>query len=112
MLKPARTPAEREAIDGHLILVCYCLGGAALALWLLARFPSVGPQRPLTVILAVLAVGIGLSVAEALVGALAEAGRVGIALALLVVVLPSLTTAFWVSGCVLRTLAGLPGLRR
>lgn len=112
MLKPKREHAEREVIDGNLIIVCYCLGGAVIALWLLARFPSVGPQRPLTVILAVLGVGIGLSVAGALVGALAEVGRFGIALALLAVVLPSLTTAFWVSGCVLRTLAGLPGLRR
>jgi hypothetical protein len=112
MLKVGREPAERVTIDGHVILLFFCLGGAALALWLLARFPSVGPQRPVTVVLSVLAVGVGLSVAGALVDVVAELGRYGIALALLAVVLPSLTGAFWVSGCVLRTLAGLPGLRR
>jgi len=112
MLKPERVRAEGIAINGNLIIVFFCLGGASLALWLLARFPSVGPQRPMTVILSVLAVGIGLSVAGALVEALAAIGRLGIALALLAVVLPSLTGAFWVSGCVLRTLAGMPGLRR
>ena len=112
MLKREREHAEREVINGQLIIVLYCLGGAALALWLLGRFPSLGPQRPLSVILAVLAVGIGLSIAGALVDALAEVGRYGIVLALLAVVLPSLTGAFWVSGCVLRTLAGMPGLRR
>jgi hypothetical protein len=112
MLKADREPAEREIMDGHMILMLYCLGGAGLALWLLARFPSVGPQRPATVILAVLAVGAGLSVAGTLVDAAAGLGRYGIALALLAIVLPSLTGAFWVSGCVLRALAGMPGLRR
>jgi hypothetical protein len=38
-------------------------------------------------------------------------GRYGVGLALLAVVLPLLTAAFWVSGCVLRMLAELPGLR-
>lgn len=112
MLKLERERAEGEVMSGNSIIVCYCVGGAGLALWLLARFPSVGPQRPLTVILAVLAVWIGLEVAGVLVGALAQVGRFGIVLALLAVVLPTLTTAFWVSGCVLRSLAGLPGLRR
>jgi hypothetical protein len=112
MLKFDREPAERETISGDMIITLFCLGGAALALWLLARFPSVGPQRPATIVLAVLAVGIGLSVAGALVEALAEVGRYGIVLALLAVVLPSLTGAFWVSGCVLRSLAGMPGMRR
>jgi hypothetical protein len=112
ILKPDREAAERDTIDGHLVLVLFCLGGAALALWLLARFPSAGPASPATVILAVLAVGAGLSVAGSLVETVAELGRYGIAFALLAIVLPSLTGAFWVSGCVLRTLAGMPGLRR
>jgi hypothetical protein len=111
MLKRRRRPAEMEIMDGHLILVSFCLGGAALALWLLARFPTVGPQRPVTVILAVLGVGVGLSVAGSLFETVTELGRYGVALALLAIVLPALTTAFWVSGCVLRALAGMPGLR-
>ena len=66
MLKAEREPAERVTIDGHVILLFFCVGGAALALWLLARFPAVGPQRPATIVLSVLAVGIGLSIAGAL----------------------------------------------
>jgi hypothetical protein len=98
-------------MDGHLILLSFCLGGAALALWLLARFPTVGPRRPVTIILAVLGVGVGLSVAGSLVDTVSELGSYGVALALLAVVLPALTLSFWVSGCVLRALAGMPGLR-
>jgi hypothetical protein len=111
MLKRHRERAEREIMGGHVILMSYCLGGAALALWLLARFPSAGPRQPATVILAVLAVGVGLSVAGSLFDAVIELGRYGVAVALLSVVLPSLTAAFWVSGCVLRALAGMSGLR-
>jgi hypothetical protein len=98
-------------MDAHVILVSFCLGAAALALWLLARFPKVGPQRPATVVLAVLAVAAGLTVAGPLFDAATGLGSYGVAVALLAVVLPALTGAFWVSGCVLRALAGLPGLR-
>jgi hypothetical protein len=99
-------------VDGHAILGLFCLGGAALALWLLARFPTVGPRRPVTVAVSVLAVFVALSVASELVSPVFGLGRFGPALALLALVLPSLTGAFWVSGCALRTLAGLPGMRR
>jgi hypothetical protein len=99
-------------VDGHAILGFFCLGGAALALWLLARFPTLGPRRPLTVIVAVFAVFVALSVAGELVSPVFGFGRFGPALALFAIVLPSLTGAFWVSGCALRALAGLPGVRR
>jgi len=112
MLKKERQPAERKDVDGHAILGFFCLGGAGLALWLLARFPTAGPRRPITVIVAVLAVMVAFSVAGEIVAPVIAFGRFGPAVALLAIVLPALTGAFWVSGCALRTLAGLPGLRR
>jgi hypothetical protein len=99
-------------VDGHAILALFSLGGAALALWLLARFPTAGPRRPFTVMAAILAVFVALSIAGALVAPVIAFGRFGPVLALLLVVLPALTGAFWVSGCALRALAGMPGIRR
>jgi len=55
---------------------------------------------------------VALAVSSPLFSALVDAGRLGVPLGLLLVVLPALTLAFWVSGCVLRALAELPGLRR
>lgn len=98
-------------MDGHAILLGFCLGGAALALWLLVRFPDVGPRKLTSLIAAMLAVAVVLSAASPLFRALIGLGGAAIPLALLGVVLPCLTLAFWVSGCVLRTLAELPGLR-
>lgn len=111
MLKQPSEPAEMEFMSGHELVVSFCLGGAALALWLLVRFPTRGPRQPTSVIAAAVAVSAGLLLAGPLVTSLAEVGRFGAAVALLAVVLPFLTAAFWVSGCVLRALAGGPGLR-
>jgi hypothetical protein len=55
---------------------------------------------------------VGLPLSGPLFDAAVEFGRFGVALALLAVVLPTLTSAFWVSGCVLRTLAETLGPRR
>jgi hypothetical protein len=99
-------------MDGAQILVFFCLGCAALALWVLARFPQLGPRRPTAVILSVLGVMAALTVGGHVFEAVTTGlGRYGVGLALLAVVLPLLTAAFWVSGCVLRMLAELPGLR-
>jgi hypothetical protein len=111
MLKRDRQPAERAVMDGAVILLFFCLGCAALALWVLARFPQLGPRRPTAVILSVLGVMVALAVAGPLFDAVTALGGYGVGLALLAVVLPLLTVAFWVSGCVLRMLAELPGLR-
>jgi glycerol-3-phosphate acyltransferase PlsY len=99
-------------VDGNTILLGFCLGGAALALWLLVRFPAAGPRRLTSVIVAVVAVAAALAVSSPIFQALAGAGGLAVPLGLLLVVLPALTLAFWVSGCVLRVLAELPGLRR
>ena len=99
-------------MHGDAILALFCLGGAALALWLLARFPSLGPRRPFAIMAAVFGSMVALSVAGQLVSPVFALGRFGPAIALLAIVLPVLTGAFWVSGCALRVLAGTPGLRR
>jgi hypothetical protein len=61
---------------------------------------------------AVFGVMVALSVAGQLVDPVFALGRFGPAVALLAIVLPALTGAFWVSGCALRALAGTPGVRR
>jgi hypothetical protein len=111
MLKSGPKPVERTVVDGHVILLGFCLGGAALALWLLVRFPHAGPRRLTSVVAAVLAVAVVLAVASPIFRAIVELGRLAVPLALLGVVLPCLTLAFWVSGCLLRALAELPGVR-
>lgn len=98
-------------MDGHFILFGFCLGGAALALWLLVRFPHAGPRRPTSMVATVLAVAVVLAVASPIFRELVELGRPAVPLALFGVVLPCLTLAFWVSGCLLRALAELPGVR-
>jgi hypothetical protein len=113
MLKRDRQPAERAVMGGTEILVFFCLGCAALALWVLARFPALGPRRPTAVVLAVVGIAIALKiVGPPLLSVATGLGRIGPLVALLAVVLPLLTVAFWVSGCALRALAETPGFRR
>ncbi len=99
-------------MHGGMILLFFSLGCAALALWTLVRFPGLGPRRPVAVVVTVVALIVSMKVAGTLFDAVVTLGQYGVALALLIVVLPALTGAFWVSGCVLRTLAETPGLRR
>lgn len=94
------------SLNGDLILAFYCLGGAVLAGWLFVRFPSLGPHRLSTAVLAAAAVIAAMSLAGWLVTLLVGAVPYGGALALIIVVLPTLTGAFWVASCVMRTLAG------
>jgi hypothetical protein len=94
-------------VSAYEILFGFCLGGAALALWLLVRFPESGPRRPVTMVAALIAVGLLLRVASPIFGALVGVGGPAVPVALLCVVLPCLTLAFWVSGCLLRALADL-----
>jgi hypothetical protein len=112
MLDLARQSSEGADVDGYEILLAFCLGGAALALWLLIRFPGIGPRRPATMIAALLAVGLLLRVTSPIFGALVGVGGLAVPLALLGIVLPCLTLAFWVSGCLLRALADLSRLLR
>ena len=98
-------------MSGHLVLAIFCVAAAVLAAWLLVRFPSHGPSRPATVVAAAIAVAAGMALASGLFGVAVDAGRYGPSAGMLAVVLPMLTAAFWVSGCVMRTLAGAAGIR-
>jgi hypothetical protein len=99
-------------MHGGAILLVFTIGCAALALWTLYRYPQLGPRRPIALIVAIVALVVGMRLAGPLFDAVAGVGPYGVGLALLAVVLPTLTGAFWVSGCVLRALADSPGLRR
>jgi hypothetical protein len=97
-------------MNGHIILLGFCLSAATLAAWLLVRFPSAGPSRISTVVLSFLGVFVAMSLAGPLFDLLVGIGGYGAAIGLLTVVLPVLTLAFWVGACGLRTLAATPGL--
>jgi hypothetical protein len=92
-------------VNPTLVISCYGIGAAALAFWAVARFPGLGPRS----------VGTALVVAAAafLVQAplLGLVDRVvlelGVAGALLLVILPSLTLLFWACGCLVRSLVSL-----
>lgn len=89
------------------VLSVYAIGAAALALWFVARFPSVGPHGLRGVIVAGVAALIGMQISVALIDPLASREPYGIALALMLVVLPALTATFWAAALLLRTLAAL-----
>ena len=92
-------------VDGHVILVGFCLGAAGLALWLMVRFPSIGPQRVTSAVITAIAATAFLPIAAPLFEAAAGLGRYAVAGGLLVIVLPALTFAFWAAACALRALS-------
>src|SRR5439155_18055239 len=78
----------------------FAVGSAGLGLWAVARFPSFGPRsvsRSFVLVIAAFAV---LSATNGLTGTVTRAE--GPAAALLLVVLPSLTLAFWACACLVR----------
>ena len=87
------------------VALLYAIGGALLALWVIARFPTFGPRTMLGAG-ATFALSLLLEPALPVVVRLAEhaAGRTG---ALLLVVLPFLTFVFWASGRMLHSLVAL-----
>ena len=100
-------------MDAHTILLVYSLGAAALAIWLVARFPNFGPSSMMTasgMLLAALAImAVVPPVVQTLIG---EGNRSGGLVALIGLVLPTLATLFWSTVRLLRVLIGLfPGLR-
>jgi hypothetical protein len=87
-------------VSSASITAVYLCGSAALALWLLVRFPSVGPRKLRSAIVA--------AALSALlqwpVLMLLDAMRTtpGHAVAIVFIGLPLLTTLFWSSGCLVR----------
>jgi hypothetical protein len=86
------------------------VGGGLLGFWLVARFPRLGPQSVAKSLLGVAAVFVLQSPLPALTGRVV--GAFGVALALLVVVLPSLVVLFWAAGCLVRSLVATASYRR
>jgi len=89
-------------VNPTLIISCYGVGAAALAFWAVARFPSLGPR------------GVGSALVVAAAAFVVQAPllglvdrvvlELGVAGALLLVILPSLTLLFWACGCLVRSL--------
>jgi hypothetical protein len=83
-----------------LVVCLYLVGAAGLALWLVARFPSLGPTGIGTSIVIVIGSFLLLDLTQGLTGSVSRAD--GPAAALLLVVLPTLTLMFWSCARLLR----------
>jgi hypothetical protein len=89
------------------VLSIYAVGAAALALWLVVRFPSLGPRGLAGAFVAGLVALLGTQVSLALIDPVAEREPYGVVLALMLVILPALTAMFWAAALMLRALAAL-----
>ena len=92
-------------MGSSLIVPLYGAGAAALAFWAVARFPGVGPQSVKSALVVAAAVFVVQTPLLGLVGMVVN--DYGVPVALLVVILPSLTLLFWGAGCLVRSLVML-----
>jgi hypothetical protein len=90
-----------------LVLSLYAVGAAAIALWLVVRFPSIGPRTVTMAVAAGVAGAVGLQLSLVLIDPVAQRAPYGVAAALMLVVLPALTGMFWALALMLRLLASL-----
>ena len=89
-------------MDPTLVLSGFGLGAAAIAFWAVARFPDIGPRSvPSALALTVAAFVLQTPLLSFVDPAIASLGVAG---ALLLVILPSLLILFWASGCLVRSL--------
>jgi hypothetical protein len=92
-------------VDPITVVCLFAVGGAFLALWVLARFPTWGPQRVRS---ATAAATVALVLETPMIAFMGWVRHsMGVVPALLFVALPSFTLMFWFSGCLLRSLAGM-----
>jgi hypothetical protein len=87
-------------VSGTSITAVYLCGDAALALWLLVRFPSIGPRSLRSAIVATAIIALLQWPLLTLLDAMKTSS--GRAVAIVFVGLPLLTTLFWSSGCLVR----------
>jgi hypothetical protein len=87
------------------VLAFFAFGAAILGFWTVVRFPALGPQTVTSGLIGAAVVFVLQSPLLRLVGPVAVSR--GVATALLLVVLPSLTLLFWASGCLVRSLVTL-----
>src|SRR5829696_2496043 len=90
-----------------VVLTAYAIGAGAIVMWVLARFPSLGPHSYAGVLAAMVISWLAMNVAPQLFDPLAELGRYGPAAAMMALILPALLAAFWTVASLLRLLAGL-----
>jgi hypothetical protein len=88
-------------------MMIYAVGAAAIALWVVVRFPSLGPQRLTGAFLMGIAALLGMQVALAMIDPVAQRGSYGVVLALLLLILPALTWIFWSAVVMLKMLAAM-----
>jgi hypothetical protein len=100
-------------MHAHTILLIYSCGAAALAIWLVARFPTFGPETISGSTGALLAAFCLAAVVPTGVHLLIGGGnRIGGVVALVGLVLPTLAGIFWAAVRLFRALFSLfPGLR-
>lgn len=91
-----------------MVIVAYAVGAAAIAFWLVVRYPSLGPQQLRTALGAALVTIVLEQPLLLLLGLVRSTS--GRAAAVLLVGLPLLTMIFWSSGCLVR--AAVAALRR
>jgi len=89
------------------VLSLYAVGAAALALWVVVRFPSLGPHGLRGVFVAAVAALGALQLSLALIDPVAQREPYGLVLALMLVILPALVATFWAAAVLLRALAAL-----
>ena len=90
-----------------IVLAFYALAAAAIAMWLVVRFPSLGPRSVSMAIVAGVVAAVGLQLSLVLIDPVAARAPYGVAVALMLVVLPALTGMFWTLALMLRLLASL-----
>jgi hypothetical protein len=97
-------------VNATSVVLLFALGAALLAFWIVARFPSIGPQTFRSALLATVGV---FMLQSPLAGVVVNvAASQGVAAALMFVVLPSLTLLFWTSGCLVRSIVAMITLHR
>jgi hypothetical protein len=89
-------------VSANTLTNLYAIGAALLALWLLVRYPSLGPRKLRPAIVA--SAGAVLLEWPLLMTLETVRHSTGPGVALLLIGLPLLTSLFWTSGCLVRVL--------
>jgi hypothetical protein len=83
----------------------FLVGAAGLGLWVVARFPSLGPRRVSKSFVLVICAFLVMAATDGLTSTVARSE--GPAAALILVVLPTLTLVFWACACLVRAFVAI-----
>jgi hypothetical protein len=89
-------------VSSGSLLALASASAALLGIWLVVRFPRLGPKEVRSALVALGLATVALGVGAPLANAVSDAGLYGPALALLLIAVPSITAAFWAAGCFVR----------